>query len=95
MKVEDIGNICNLGTGTMGFGTAVTFALAGYNVRMYGRSDESIARGFKGVNDALRIYCRHDLIREADISSIIGHITGVTTIEDAAAGADFVIESIA
>jgi 3-hydroxybutyryl-CoA dehydrogenase len=95
MKVEDIKNICNLGTGTMGFGTAVTFAMAGYNVRMYGRSEESLARGFKGVNEALQIYCGHGLVKEGDIAAIIRRIRGVTTLEEAAVDADFVIESIA
>ncbi len=95
MKVEQIKTVCNLGTGTMGFGIAVIFAMAGYNVRMYGRSEESIARGFKGVNEALKIYCEHDLIKTADVSGIIGHIKGTTTLEDAAGDADFVIESIA
>lgn len=95
MKVEDIKNICNLGTGTMGFGTALTFAMAGYNVRMYGRSEESIARGFKGVTGALQLYCEHGLVQETDVAAIIGRIKGVTTLEEAAADADFVIESVA
>jgi 3-hydroxybutyryl-CoA dehydrogenase len=95
MKVEDIKNICNLGTGTMGFGTAVTFAKAGYHVRMYGRSEESIARGFKGVTEALQIYSDHGLVAEDDVTAIMGRIQGVTTLEEAAEGADFVIESIA
>lgn len=95
MKFENIKNICNLGTGTMGFSTAVTFAMAGYHVRMYGRSEQSIARGFKGVKEALQIYCDHGLVLTANIAEIIGRIKGVTTLEEAAADADFVIESIA
>ena len=95
MKVEDIKNICNLGTGTMGFSTAVIFATAGYNVRMYGRSEESIARGFKGVKEALQLYCEHGLAQKTDVAAIVGRIKGVTTLEEAAADADFVIESIA
>jgi 3-hydroxybutyryl-CoA dehydrogenase len=95
MKVENIKNICNLGTGTMGFGTAVTFARAGYHVRMYGRSEESIARGFKGVTEALQIYSDHGLVPKDAVTAVMGRIQGVTTLEEAAEGADFVIESIA
>ncbi len=95
MNVEAINNVCNLGTGTMGFGTAVTFAMAGYQVKMYGRSEESIARGFKGVSEALQIYCEHGLVQQTDVAAIMGRIKGVTTLEEAAADADFVIESIA
>ena len=47
MEAKDIRTICNVGTGTMGHGTAVMFAKAGYNVRMYGRTTESIERGMK------------------------------------------------
>ena len=95
MKVESIKNICNLGTGTMGFGTAVMFAMAGYNVKMYGRSDKSVARGFDGVKAALATYQENGLVKEQDIPVIVSRIKGVTTLEEAAADADFVIESIA
>jgi 3-hydroxybutyryl-CoA dehydrogenase len=95
MKVEDIKNICNLGTGSMGFGTALTFAKAGYKVRMFGRSDASIERGFKSINAALATYLENGLVAKADIPVIVGRIKGVTTLEAATEGADFVIESVA
>jgi 3-hydroxybutyryl-CoA dehydrogenase len=95
MKAEDIRNICNLGTGGMGYGTALTFARAGYAVRMFGRSDASIDRGFKSINAALATLRGNNLISEADIPVILKRIKGVTTLEEAAVGADFVIESVA
>lgn len=95
MLVEQIKNIANLGTGTMGFGTALMFAMAGYNVRMFGRSDASIERGMKGIKSALETYRENDLVAEKDIPAILGRIQGVTTLEAAAKDADFVIESIA
>lgn len=95
MKVEDIKNICNLGTGTMGFGTALMFSMAGYNVRMYGRSEASLERGFKGINSALEAYVTNNLVDKKDVPAILGRIKGVTTLEEAAEGADFVIESVA
>ena len=95
MQATEIKNICNLGTGTMGHGTAVMFAKAGYNVRMYGRSPESIERGMKGIQAALKTYRAHNLIAEADAPAILARIKGVTTLEAAAENADFVIESVA
>jgi 3-hydroxybutyryl-CoA dehydrogenase len=95
MRVEEIKNICNLGTGTMGHGTAVMFAMAGYNVRMYGRSAESVKRGFSSVQAALQTYKEHSLVTDKEIPEIIARIKGVTTLEEAAEGADFVIESVA
>ena len=79
----------------MGHGTAVMFAKAGYNVRMYGRSTESIEKGFKGVRAALQTYLAHQLITETDMPAILARIKGVTSLEEAAENADFVIESVA
>jgi len=95
MEVKDIRNICNVGTGTMGHGTAVMFAKAGYNVKMYGRTQESIDRGMKGVRSALETYKAHQLVTEAEIPQILARVTGVTSLEEAAKDADFVIESVA
>lgn len=95
MKVEDIKNICNLGTGTMGFSTALLFAKKGYNVRMFGRSEASVERGFANIKAALETYKENQLVTEAEIPQIIARIKGCTTLEEAAEGADFVIESIA
>jgi 3-hydroxybutyryl-CoA dehydrogenase len=93
-EVEEIKTISNLGTGTMGFGTALIFAIAGFQVRMFGRSDDSINRGFDSIQAALKTYRENDLIKHTDIPEILGRITGVTTLEEAAENADFVIESI-
>ena len=95
MKTEDIKNICNLGTGTMGFGTALLFAKKGYNVRMFGRSDASIERGFQSIKATLETYKENQLVTEEEIPEILGRIKGCTTIEEAVQNADFVIESIA
>jgi len=95
MKLEEIKNICNLGTGTMGFGTALLFAMKGYNVRMFGRSNSSVQRGFASIQAALKTYVENKLVTESEIPAILGRIKGVTTLAEAAEGADFVIESIA
>lgn len=95
MRADEIRTICNLGTGTMGFGTALLFAMKGYAVRMFGRSEASVERGFGKIREALETYKRSGLITEEAIPATLGRITGCTTLEDAAQGADFVIESIA
>ena len=95
MKVEDIKVIANLGTGTMGYGIALLYAMNGYEVRMFGRSDESVNRGMTNIKAALEMYKKHDLVTEAEIPEILARITGVTTIKEAVDGCDFVIEAIA
>ncbi|RYD04114.1 hypothetical protein N752_16155 [Desulforamulus aquiferis] len=95
MKAKEIKTICNLGTGNMGFGTALMFALSGYQVKMFGRSEESIKRGFKNIRAALETYRINGLVQEVKIPEIMSRIEGVTTLQEAAVGTDFVIESIA
>ncbi len=95
MELNKIKNICNLGTGTMGFGTALLFAKCGYNVRMFGRSDASIQRGMKNIKAALKLYQENDLVKQSEIDEIMGRITGCTTLKEVAKDADFVIESVA
>lgn len=95
MELSRIKRICNLGTGTMGFGTALMFAMAGYEVNMFGRSEASIKRGMDAISAALETYRQHDMVTEGEIPAVIARVKGVTTLEAAAENADFVIESIA
>ena len=94
MTIENIKTICSLGTGTIGSSLAVVFATAGYNVRMFGRSEESIARGFNSIYETLKTLEEYSLINSTQNREIASRIQGVTTIEEAAAGADFVIEAV-
>lgn len=94
-KLEDIKTICNLGCGTMGFGTAIAFAHHGYEVNMYGRKDASIERAMKNIHATLENMINNELITKAEADALLPRIHGVTTLKDAAANADFVIESIA
>ncbi|AFQ44301.1 3-hydroxyacyl-CoA dehydrogenase family protein [Desulfosporosinus meridiei] len=92
--LADIKRICNLGTGTIGPGIALTFALAGYQVNMYGRTQASIEGGIKRIAEILQRFDDHGLVDTSEMPLIMERIRGVTTLEEAMAGADFVIESI-
>lgn len=95
MQMENIKKIGNIGTGTMGFGTALMFAMAGYQVKLYGRTDASIQRGMKGIDAGMSTYRQHGLIADQDIPTVLKRIKGVTSLEEAGEGADFIIESVA
>jgi len=95
MEVGKVKNICCLGTGTMGYGITLVYAAAGYQVRMFGRSEDSIKRGFSNINAALETFCENGLVQKANAPEILGRVKGVTTMEQAAEGADFVIEAVA
>ncbi|SBW08903.1 3-hydroxybutyryl-CoA dehydrogenase [uncultured delta proteobacterium] len=95
MHVSEIKTVACLGTGTMGHGVAFLAAKAGYAVRLFGRSGASIARGLAGVDNAIALYEENGLMPKGSGPSIKARITGVTSLEEAAAGVDLVMESVA
>lgn len=94
-QVNEIKRICNLGCGTMGFGTAIDFARHGYDVNMFGRRDASIERAMGNIRATLAIMKANGLLNDEEEVALLQRIHGVTTIEEAARDADFVIESVA
>ena len=95
MQLSDIQTVACLGTGTMGHGIAFLAAKAGYAVRLYGRTPESITRGMEGIDRAITVYEDNDLMPKGEGEIVKSRITGVTSLEEAADGVDFVTESIA
>lgn len=91
----NIKNISVLGTGTMGHGIALLSARAGLNVKMYGRSDESLDRGMSSIISSLNRLTIQGTLSESQCQDIISRIKGVKTLEEAAEGTDFIIESVA
>ncbi len=94
MTIMNFKTICSLGTGTMGSGIAVVFAMAGYDVHMFGRSEESIKKGFDSIESILKTYAEYGLISLGQIPEITDKIKGLTALDEAAEGADFVIEAV-
>ena len=94
MTVEKIKNICAVGAGAMGAGTALCFAMAGFTVRLYDLTDAAVVSGIEKIQAALDAYEAHDLVKKSDIPAIMARIKATTKLEEAARDADFVIESI-
>jgi len=95
MHAEKITTVACLGTGTMGHGIAFLAARAGYTVKFFGRSDESIRRGLEGVDRAIELFETTGLMEQGRADEIRSRIIGVTSLEDAARDADLVLESVA
>ncbi|GAA0180571.1 3-hydroxyacyl-CoA dehydrogenase family protein [Clostridium sediminicola] len=91
----NIKNISVLGTGTMGHGIALLSAKVGLNVKMYGRSDESLERGFNNIRASLNNLKNQNKITERECQEVLYKIKGVKTIKEAVENTDFVIESLA
>lgn len=94
MKVDSIKNICAIGAGAMGSGTALCFAVAGYEVHLYDLTDAAVQASLDNIRIALGSYVQHKLIAETDIPRIMAQFKVTTSLQEAATEADFVIESI-
>ncbi|MDL2284268.1 3-hydroxyacyl-CoA dehydrogenase family protein [Oxalobacter sp. OttesenSCG-928-P03] len=94
MHIQEIRTVACLGTGTMGHGIAFLAAKAGYDVRFYGRTSESLERGMASVKRAIALYEDNDLMPKGRGDEITDRIQCFTRIEDAAKGADMVMESV-
>src|SRR5215213_7870105 len=87
-------NVAVLGTGMMGPGIAVGMARAGHQVALYGRTNESLDRGFTTVDGMLRILVEGEVIAQQQADQARVRITGTTSLEHAATPATVVCESI-
>ncbi|CEP68186.1 3-hydroxyacyl-CoA dehydrogenase [Moorella glycerini] len=94
MQLEDIKEIAVLGTGTMGHGIALLCALAGYQVRLLGRSEDSLNRGFRQIRSGLELLAKGGLVEASRTEGVMTNIKGFTTLAEAVTGVDFVIEAI-
>lgn len=86
--------IAVIGTGMMGPGMALTFALGGSRVAMVGRSAESVERGYAGLDEALAFLIRHGLLDREQAPVLRDRVWGTADIEEAVAGAGLVQESV-
>ncbi|QGP92036.1 putative 3-hydroxybutyryl-CoA dehydrogenase [Neomoorella glycerini] len=94
MQLEDIKEIAVLGTGTMGHDIALLCALAGYQVRLFGRSEDSLNRGFREIRSGLELLAKGGLVEASRTEGVMTNIKGFTTLAEAVTGVDFVIEAI-
>lgn len=94
MEVEDIKQVAVIGAGLMGFGIAVEYARFGYNVAIYNTSEASSNKALDLSRETLDLMIETDFITTEDARAAMIRMTPFTDIEAAAAGADFVVESV-
>ncbi|WP_099974174.1 3-hydroxyacyl-CoA dehydrogenase family protein [Lactobacillus terrae] len=92
--MKDIKLIANFGTGTMGHGITLQFAMAGYDVNLIGHSEAGLNRGVENINNDLDSFVNAGLINSDDLLSIQDRIHPTMDIEACLENADFVIESV-
>lgn len=94
MKLDDIGKVVVLGSGTMGPGIAQMFAQQGYPVTVWSTVPEEHVRAAKVVRTSLETFVEHQMLPPAAVDQALERITYTTDLENAVSGADLVIECI-
>jgi 3-hydroxybutyryl-CoA dehydrogenase len=95
VKLEDVKKIAVFGAGTMGPGLAQVFATAGYQVSMYSRKAETLAKGMSVAKANMATFVEHGLLTSSQMDEALARIATTQSVAEAAEGADMVIESIA
>ncbi|MCD8151858.1 MAG: 3-hydroxyacyl-CoA dehydrogenase family protein [Clostridiales bacterium] len=93
-SLADIKKIAVLGAGTMGPGIAQTFAMGGYEVVMWTRSEKTREKAKAALHASLETFAREGEIKAEEVEEIYGRIHFEQTVEEAVKGADFIQETI-
>jgi 3-hydroxybutyryl-CoA dehydrogenase len=85
--------IAVIGAGTMGHGIAHAAIAGGFDTRMYDVDDAAVAKGRAAIEGIVRKGVELGKVAAGDADAIVGRLTATTSLEQALAGADFIIEA--
>ena len=91
--LADIKKIAVLGAGTMGPGIAQVYAMGGYTVTMWTRSESTREKAIASLKAQLDTFEGEGMLTEPK-DVILGRISFALTVEDCVKGADFIQETI-
>ncbi len=83
-----------IGAGLMGSGIAQVAAQAGFDVHLRDVDEESIERGLTGIDKSLARFVAKDRLSETEAAEARARIKGTTSLADAVADTDVVVEAI-
>jgi len=94
MNLNDIKKVAVLGAGTMGPGIAQMFAMGGYDVTMWTRSEQTREKAKEALYKSLQTFVEEDMLEAGKLEETFKRVDFALTVEDAVAGADFIQETI-
>ena len=93
-SINDIKKIAVLGAGTMGPGIAQIFAMGGYNVTIWTRSEATKETAKETLYKSLLTFVEEDLLPADKVEETYAKVNFAPTIEEAVKDADFIQETI-
>ena len=91
----EIKTVCVVGAGTVGSQLAYQCALGGLSVRLTSRSQETIDKGTENATRLLRRRVEKGTLTEFECEDALARVTTTTSLEEALAGADIMVEAVA
>ncbi|MCC8078741.1 MAG: 3-hydroxyacyl-CoA dehydrogenase family protein [Oscillospiraceae bacterium] len=92
--LADIKKIAVLGAGTMGPGIAQTYAMGGYQVPMWTRSENTRNKAIASLQSQLKTFAEEGELTAEEAEAVMGRISFALTVKEAVAGADMIQETI-
>jgi 3-hydroxybutyryl-CoA dehydrogenase len=83
-----------VGMGTMGSQIGIVCARAGFSTSMVDTSDEQVKKGTAGISSFLSHQKKKGKMSQAEIDRVLSHISTSTSVSEAVAEADLVIEAV-
>jgi 3-hydroxyacyl-CoA dehydrogenase len=94
MSIEDIEKVGVVGSGLMGHGIALSFAMGGYPTMMCDVSDQVLRTAMKKAAATVRLFVEEGLITAEAAEDAIGRLSTTSDLEELAANSDFITEAI-
>lgn len=94
MSRLDIQNIAVIGAGLMGHGIALDFALSGYDVNLYSRTEDSLQRGLAMLHESIRRLIEIGVLAEDESKDVLGRVRLSSILKESVTRSDLVIESV-
>jgi 3-hydroxybutyryl-CoA dehydrogenase len=94
MQTTEIRRISVIGAGLMGHGIAQDFAVHGYEVQLYARSQARLDEAFANIQSGLAMQQRLGQVTEEQVAATLPRIHSSTDLTQAAEEADFVVEAV-
>ncbi|GGE12469.1 hypothetical protein GCM10011571_12350 [Marinithermofilum abyssi] len=94
MHIDDVKNICVVGSGSMGHQIAMLCALGGYNTTVQDIDEESLQRAKSTLEKLMDRWVSKGKLSAEAKGKAFNRLTFTTRLEEAASDADFVIEAV-
>ena len=94
MNVDDIKQIAVIGAGSIGHGIALGLGMAGYDVTLHSRTEESLRKGMDDIKADLQRLVDYGMATRDQTESAITKIETNVALDRAVEDSDVVIEAV-